>query len=781
MKPDAPDSLSIRTGWRGLVLRGVAALALFILFFNDLLSPRRVLAVRDTFRLFFPAAQFWAEEVFRGRFPTWWPFDGIGGSFIGSGVTAPLSPFRLLGLVMAADQAVKWEVLLGYVVAAAGAARLSRALGADEAGQWFSAVCYGACGFLLCESDNLIFQQTPAFLPWTLLACLALVRNPSAARAGVLALCLSLAFWSGDVQGVLIQLALCALLIAVSNPVGAAGWFAAAMVLFAAWCAPLLPAVRAVSVEGGRGQFGYPLEVAEVWSLHPLRTLELLFGTAYPLSYYYLYPVEFGRGLGAPDWGMLFSSSVTVGTMALIGALTLAVSRKMSRGELVLGASGALALWLSFGKWGWLYGVFHRFVPVWSAFRYPQKLVVYTALSLAILGGVGLRELARPRRAVWIGLGLVALASVVVACLGQVPLVAAQFHLDVPGSHADVAETVALTVRLRGLTALLMVAVLAAAMARRPSWAPWTAALLGIAQVAWLSTDVIQPGDRSLVEHQPVLLAPIVAAGGLGSRICNGPDDIRDPALASAPPEHRWIHQDVEILTSDHGSRFGMGNILGYTPANSAALLDACSVAPPCGSACARRQGAQWGIVAASTARGPLPPGVTVEGWLDSPQVALLHDSLARPLVSAPGVRFASTYSELEHGVRTDVDGVPRAWVLRKGTEIPPEPQPVSFSRPRPNQIVATLDFTRPNLAVISEQASLGWHATLDGKPATIHRVDLAMMGVEAPAGRHQLVLQYVPPGWPWVWIPYALAWLGLAGIVVSARFRRAQGATSVE
>ncbi len=49
-------------------------------------------------------------------------------------------------------------------------------------------------------------------------------------------------------------------------------------------------------------------------------------------------------------------------------------------------------------------------------------------------------------------------------------------------------------------------------------------------------------------------------------------------------------------------------------------------------------------------------------------------------------------------------------------------------------------------LAVIAESYYPFWHATIDGQPAEILRVDCGLMGLELKAGPHEIVLQYEPP-----------------------------------
>lgn len=52
---------------------------------------------------------------------------------------------------------------------------------------------------------------------------------------------------------------------------------------------------------------------------------------------------------------------------------------------------------------------------------------------------------------------------------------------------------------------------------------------------------------------------------------------------------------------------------------------------------------------------------------------------------------------------------------------------------------------TQPNLLVLSEPWFPGWHATVDGKPAEILRVDYLLRGIALPSGAHTVELRFRP------------------------------------
>jgi uncharacterized membrane protein YfhO len=70
----------------------------------------------------------------------------------------------------------------------------------------------------------------------------------------------------------------------------------------------------------------------------------------------------------------------------------------------------------------------------------------------------------------------------------------------------------------------------------------------------------------------------------------------------------------------------------------------------------------------------------------------------------------------------------------------------VQLSRENNQQVRIRLNAPRDCLAVIAESYYPFWHAEVDGKPAEVLRVSCALMGVNLPAGTHEIVLRYKPP-----------------------------------
>ncbi len=70
----------------------------------------------------------------------------------------------------------------------------------------------------------------------------------------------------------------------------------------------------------------------------------------------------------------------------------------------------------------------------------------------------------------------------------------------------------------------------------------------------------------------------------------------------------------------------------------------------------------------------------------------------------------------------------------------------LTLVRERHGLVRARLTAAEPCLVVIAESYYPFWHAEVDGAPAELLRVSTALMGVELPAGPHEIILRYEPP-----------------------------------
>src|SRR5262249_54000584 len=86
----------------------------------------------------------------------------------------------------------------------------------------------------------------------------------------------------------------------------------------------------------------------------------------------------------------LWSTTLCLGVLVAFGvSLALLLGKDGRRANLILLAAAVVLVWLGLGVFGGLYGLAYRFVPLWSAFRFPEKLVLHASLPLVLLAARG--------------------------------------------------------------------------------------------------------------------------------------------------------------------------------------------------------------------------------------------------------------------------------------------------------------------------------------------------------------------------------------------------------
>lgn len=144
----------------------------------------------------------------------------------------------------------------------------------------------------------------------------------------------------------------------------------------------------------------------------------------------------------------------------------------------------------------------------------------------------------------------------------------------------------------------------------------------------------------------------------------------------------------------------------------------------------------------------------------NSPPFALELEARNWPLVHgtarADAVKYESVYR----------DGETPKWPLLNGEVVPFTD--VQLAREDAQRVRIRLTAPRDCLVVIAESYYPYWHAAVDGKPTEVLRVSCAFMGVNLPAGAHEIVLRYEPPrGYALAGVLSGLALVGcLVGLI---------------
>ncbi|TAL11965.1 MAG: hypothetical protein EPO02_02975 [Nitrospirae bacterium] len=375
------------TGFMVALLCGIT-----LIFYQNLWWPGLVLIKRDAYAFWLPLKQHMIERLASGELPQWFPYEGLGRPFIGTAATGVFHPFTLLYFIFPAADAYRASTLLSCLLAALGAFALGRTLGISRAGAVVAGVAFTLSGYVVSCTEHLIYLYSICVLP---LFCVALEKALVGIRAWAVA---PAVVWAtvllhGDGQTAYYYGFIALLWTAMRTP-GALREAGVRLLLVGGLAALLAGAQLApatvVFLSSHRMQPELFHGEALYWSTHPLRLFTVL---AAPVGEN-ASPVEVGRlFFGTPQRGSvggMLADSLYLG-VPVLGLALLGVWYK--RDLRVLGLLGGLALVLALGQFGGLYEVFYRVVPLWSAFRYPEKFMGVASFAAAMLAGAGIDAL----------------------------------------------------------------------------------------------------------------------------------------------------------------------------------------------------------------------------------------------------------------------------------------------------------------------------------------------------------------------------------------------------
>ena len=504
-------------------LAAVLALSYHRLLLGD------VVVSRDTNRLLFPLKAYVVARLRHGHLPLWYPYESLGTPCLAAGVTAVFHPLTWLAVVVGPVAGHALATLACVGLTGAGTFALARRLGASRPGAAAALVVAVGGGSFVSTLDNQTFLWGATAFPFFLVGVLGAVRRrdplPGMLLAGG-AVCWALL--AGDFEAAyvfgLVGLATGVLLRRrVAWPravlrVGLAG--AGALVLAAVQVLPSLAALRHID-----RAHGLPWAVATRWSMHPLRLPELFLGDLVRYS---------SQGTG-PDVRALvvggarapWQLTAFLGVLPLLGAGILLAGRRRRVAGTLLAVAGGL-LWLALGRHGGLYHLAFLALPVWDAFRYPEKLLPFVQVLLAVVAGLGVTAAwRRPGPSV----------RVAVATAVALVLLGAGLALPAPGdprlatwltraSHGAVAAAA-----VAAVLALVWVAGRRPALARLRPVLVWVPALVALARLAPVDARLI----ASMSGPASTLTGPSAGATALARQGLQGPGRARITTFIGTP------------------------------------------------------------------------------------------------------------------------------------------------------------------------------------------------------------------------------------------------------
>jgi hypothetical protein len=501
-----------RAGRRSMDLPLLAALGLALLLWAWVCVPviagSRTFFIRDVFTTHLPLKAFGAGQLRAGRIPAFNSTWGLGQPFRGNPNALPFYPGNLAYLVLPFWSAFGLHYALHWLIALAAMGALARRLGMSRAASLLAAVTYAGSGWMV---SALTFYNLLAVAAWWPLVLLGSVIG---GRRGIAlgGIACGLALLGGE--PVAATLGLVPLLVMAITHLGWRRGVLTAVAIGAVGLLIALPQVVAllrVLPFTYRGSHGMSTEQAMQFTLHPFRLIEML------VPFPYGRPTWLGRfGIWAPSIVPVIPlfMSLYFGIVGLGLAIAGSVGSRSRLAWTALAGSG-LALAIVAGHGGDLLVRLSL-----GLFRYPEKFLFWFALAVPLLAGWGLdRVLAGGR--IWArlatiaGVLFVALAAAVRLLTSTVVAGAAQ-GLARLGEHARNEALALLSTQLSAWTVALLVgglALVAAAwvVSRKPSWSGAALAGLQVLLLAQLAPLLVT--DSTAPYREPAPWARLLGPG----------------------------------------------------------------------------------------------------------------------------------------------------------------------------------------------------------------------------------------------------------------------------
>ena len=411
-------------------------------------------------------------------------------------------------------------------------------------------------------------------------------------------------------------------------------------------------------------------------------------------------------------------------------------------------------LMLACGSSGHLYPWALRFIPMWRAFRYPEKVMPLALLGLCVLAGLGTHRLGHRDRRLIGSVLVLALVTTLLLVGSRSDLTGLLTRLDVLGKvpDHDVVATVAAWAQGQLVVGGLALGLLGMLIAWRSRAAGWSAVALVFVQAWPLSSWVVHVASTQvLTRRSPFADALQAHLSARLERFCWDVQRLEfeeDPAGVDVA-----VSAKLRTEAPDMGILLGVGTSNHATPVIPAALSEVCSRTAGCASPCSRLEAAGMGIIDGENFDRVRAERELTELARDPVSGTVLFlDPLARPYASLPAIRHVPSMSEAKAELaRPDRRPAEEVVMLGEGPDRAAPGGTIAARRTRPNRIEAHVDANAPGTAVLAESCSQGWRATVDGAPVPLTKADLVLCAVPVVVASMRSCSNTSPragPGW---------------------------------
>jgi SAM-dependent methyltransferase len=728
------------------------ACALFLLvgwalFFWPVLVDGRVPMFRDILDTTVPLGKYIGDRLREGRLPQWFPYEDLGEPFIGQLNEGTFHPTSWLYAFLPLAQALRWELLLGYLVAGAGQLLLGRKLGFSAVGAALAAVIFAFSGYAISMNNLLPYLWGFASLPWLgLFAVEVCTTDRPLPWVAAMAVCWASIVVVGDSHSALFGGLVVLFVCAVTRRLRRLPYcIASGALALCVAAAELVPAVALVK-GGRRVTWGTDtiVSLSSFWSLHPYRLPELFFPRWMPK------PILFLLSNGKYREGGVWALSVFVGVWAIaLGAS--GVASRTRRGVL----SGLLALlgfWLALGQGGALEPALRHLLPVLNVLRFPEKHLALFTFGLSLAAAAGLEDL-RDGKTRGLNLALVAGAGCFLLAAALLPQdIALRVWPQLSGAPAYVPELydawrVGLACAAASLAVLAAVLI---ASRRRP--ALFAAVPVAVFLELWAGgKGAVLSAPASVLDGTPRFCAAAQSAGAAvdGTRVIHAANPARP--IAGMEDPQAWVSATRNMMEPVSSTLCGIGVVSRWPILSNESRLVRRVLGGEHLQLNPVLRAFGFGLVVRAEPEDPPAPDETVIERLAIPGSTLaLGVQPAAPRAYAATPRWvaneASAIAALEHPARSVVDA---PVLVGAGPEYAGDGPTgtVRIESYAPERVVLEARMDRAGVVVLNDLAARGWTATLDGVPARIYLTNALARGVLAGPGVHRIEMTYSLPG----------------------------------
>jgi hypothetical protein len=758
----------------------------------------------DAVTVFEPFLQYTRSQL--PHIPLWDPYIMGGTPYMGDMQSAVLSPFSLPAYVLPFWWSLSVIGVLKVLTAAMGTFLLGRALKMRFAGAFLAGAVYGF-GLFMVVWLPWPLSNVFALIPWMLLATERIIRRPDAVSAAGLAVVVALQWFGGHPESsfhaLFATVAFFVLRVLQLSRRNRA-WHVDAFERARSWIAALARAVRrpvlmlALALVMGCALAAIVL----VPFSELLRNSSDL--TARPRGGVYVSPKYFIGAFMPNYFPGIFDVAIAfyAGALALMLALVALLRVRLERIAIAVFAAVSIAVVLGVQPF---FGVVRR-LPGFDV-TYNSRLTILYLLCVALLAGWGLSDLVEriPGRRQAVGSGVIAGGLIVLPVVWA--MTTRGFSARFFGRAVKVAWEL---VHLPSPTPVNMLLV-----TYRDS--------LSVIHLASLIVWVVVAGVAALLLYARVrrgfaagpfavlaillVLADLFMAG-MGKNPAISDSHAEQPVTAAIryleqhrPSRYVALEPSVGVnaLPPDVNLRYGIYDARGYD------------------LPVVTRFGRLWTrYIAPPNFLLPLDTPAVPTSGLDQTSLRILSllgvtdllQEKGQPQLQLNGLHIA--YDGSDATIYANDDALPRTWlvadqevvkgdgrqltqiaspgfdprrVLITQTKLPglaqgqandASPGEARLSRYGAEKVTIAVHADRSSEVVLSDVYYPGWHATVDGRPVRIDRVDYLLRGVPVGPGTHRVELSYDPASFRIGWLVSLAALLIVAGmIVVGVRHRR--------